>query len=715
MSFSILAHTQFLEPSGKSKSKYHCPICNGSNLDISPDGKYQCFSGGCDTQAIASTLMTLAGSPPRNPNKVDEPTRTHWQKPTRPAKVTEFFYPDRTGNPLVKVVRSDLGDGKKSFSQNYWNGEVWRSGCPKDIRSQIPLYRFQEVRGAIEHGQQIFITEGESTVDALWAVGIAATTTIGGTSGYSSYGSYGEDLAGAELILCPDCDRVGIKYTGKFLEDFQTQIKGYCLAGDFADWAKPDGGRDLGDDLAAGLGKCEVLAKVVSVSGFQAITAPKKEPKTAKEGGKPSPLKYSKLALDGVFRDKVRFDASTKQYWRYDNRGKWVLASDEYVFGETQAFLESEIKDFSPGFVDSVIRFAKKDFLNEGWIEASSLLYIPFTNGVLEMATGQLLSHSPDYGFTWQLPREYRDSGGDWLKIKNFLEWMSCGNDELFRILIAYFSAILKGRADLQKFLYLFGSGANGKGTLINLAIALVGKENCHTTTMEELNGNRFESSNLKNKRLTLMTDEDKRSGGFGVFKAATGQDALRDEKKGKDASTFVYSGMFIVAANSPTFVGESNPAIKRRKLDFPCLARMAESDRRDVLPELEAELENFTTYLLGIEDKWVTDTIRGASKIDAVQELAREMAIRENSIAAFYFERLEPEKKAFARCGETYQAYRGFCEESGARPKSMQNFTPDLISVAEGEGVAVLKDRDPSGNIIRGIRLRSTSGEDVF
>ena len=42
-------------------------------------------------------------------------------------------------------------------------------------------------------------------------------------------------------------------------------------------------------------------------------------------------------------------------------------------------------------------------------------------------------------------------------------------------------------------------------------------------------------------------------------------------------------------------------------KFDFPCLAKVAENDRRDLTPEFEADLTAFTTYLLSLPDKWVT------------------------------------------------------------------------------------------------------------
>jgi putative DNA primase/helicase len=355
-----------------------------------------------------------------------------------------------------------------------------------------------------------------------------------------------------------------------------------------------------------------------------------------------------------------------------------------------------------------VIEFARKDFLHEGWIEASSLLFVPFSDGVLELATLQLLEHSPDYGFTWQLPRPYSTSDKEWPMIDTFLDVLCVKNQQLKNVALAYCNAILKGRADLQKFMYLFGSGANGKGSFMSLLAMLIGQENTHTTTMKELNDSRFESANLRGKRLVLMTDEDRRAGGFGIFKAATGQDPIRYERKGKDANNFVFKGMFVVAANAPTFVGESSPALKRRKIDFPCSARIPEADRRDITPDFDTDLPAFTSHLLTLPDSWVTDTLRGASKIEAVKDLGWEMAVREDSIAGFYDDRLMIDPNGITACGEVYKAYKEHCEESGLRAKSLNNFTPALLDLCNITlSHSVIKKRYSGGYRLEGIRFK--------
>jgi putative DNA primase/helicase len=570
----------------------------------------------------------------------------------------------------------------------------------------------------------VISTEGEKKALAALAAGYAAVSLPGIDCGYRSI-SEKEDGSEGRLELIPDLEALatnGRRILIAFDRDSspktvkRVQQARRKLAQLFADVGSetysikwPEQFKGL-DDFIFGAGQEALDRAFESAHNITPQVSTDTEDKRPKI---PPALAISKLVFADLFAEKIRFDASIKQYWRYDGRGKWVVCSDEFVFGIVQEYLEESIEAFSPAYVRNVIEFARKDFLHEGWTEASSLFYLPFSNGVLEMASNRLLPHSPDYGFTWQLPREYSIEVGDWDKILAFLKTFCCENKQLGEIALAFCNAVLKGRSDLQKFPYLFGSGANGKGALMRLLAMLVGEENTHTTTMAELCGNRFESANLKNKRLVLMTDEDKGNSGFGIFKAATGQDPIRFERKGKDASNFTFKGMMVVAANSPTFTGESNPALKRRKVDFPCLARTPENDQRDLTPEFEADLPAFTTYLLSLSDKWVTDTIRGAGNVEAVKDLAWEMAIREDSIAAFYDEQLTIDNDSSIKCGELYKQYQGYCEASGLKAKSLNNFTPNLLELCNTSlGHSIKKEHTRDGKTIFGLRFRSGSDE---
>jgi hypothetical protein len=95
----------------------------------------------------------------------------------------------------------------------------WVNGLKGIKREDIPIYKYKEIREAIAAGKTIFVVEGEPACDALWALGIPATTNIGGSGKWKPSDS--KDLEGAEkLVLCPDRDKPGVKHTEAIALDF---------------------------------------------------------------------------------------------------------------------------------------------------------------------------------------------------------------------------------------------------------------------------------------------------------------------------------------------------------------------------------------------------------------------------------------------------------------------------------------------------------------
>lgn len=143
------------------------------------------------------------------------------KKSLRPAQKRVWEYPDRNGKPLVRIIRIDDGKGSKPDRwQERWNGEKWVKGLKGIKRKDIPIYRYQEIRKAIARGETIFIVEGEPAADALWLLGLPATTNIGGSTKWKL--SDTQDLQGASiLVLCPDRDTPGIKHIEKIWEQLR--------------------------------------------------------------------------------------------------------------------------------------------------------------------------------------------------------------------------------------------------------------------------------------------------------------------------------------------------------------------------------------------------------------------------------------------------------------------------------------------------------------
>lgn len=298
--YDMLSKRHLFTKSQAGANKFHCPNCGKNDFEVKAvDGTYTCWSGGCSTSDIRSAIDALEGKVWTPGSKVvDRPV-----KAIRARSQKDYFYSDRDGNNLVRVTRVDDGQGKKDFYQSHWDGGKWIKGNPDEVKKQIPIYMYAEVRDAIIKGDTVFVVEGESAADALWAIGTPATTTIGGAGKIAKYGDYSADFDGGKFVLAPDCDAVGIKHMAEFTTLLGDKVHGYYLAGSNPDlWANPAGGFDIKDDITdRHLDRDRILASVISVDEYRKALNPV-PPKPVGRPRKPSPTPidrdYQQLAQE---------------------------------------------------------------------------------------------------------------------------------------------------------------------------------------------------------------------------------------------------------------------------------------------------------------------------------------------------------------------------------------------------------------------------------
>lgn len=124
--------------------------------------------------------------------------------PGTPGTSTEYVYEDEAAQPLFEIVRYP---GKQFAARRRGENGAWvnRLGDTRRVPYHLP-----EVLTAAKSGRRVYVVEGEKDVDALRALGLAATTNPFGAGKWKpEYSSY---LAGAEVIVIPDADDVGRKH-----------------------------------------------------------------------------------------------------------------------------------------------------------------------------------------------------------------------------------------------------------------------------------------------------------------------------------------------------------------------------------------------------------------------------------------------------------------------------------------------------------------------
>jgi putative DNA primase/helicase len=157
------------------------------------------------------------------------------KKAIRPAQTRYWEYPDRNGSPLVRVRRIDNGKNhKKDIKQQHWDKDKndWVMGLGDVQRASIPIYRYADVQKAIANGDYIFIVDGEQCADALWVLGLVATTCIGGAGKWRITDT--SDLQGAKVVICPDRDSPGVEDAAKISQHFPEAQWLYCYPDSWA-------------------------------------------------------------------------------------------------------------------------------------------------------------------------------------------------------------------------------------------------------------------------------------------------------------------------------------------------------------------------------------------------------------------------------------------------------------------------------------------------
>jgi len=654
------------------------------------------------------------------------------QKPIRAKQTRHWEYPARNGEPLVRVCRIDNGEGKKRIWQERWDGYDWVKGLGKIPRQEIPIYRYAEVREAVAAGKTIFIVEGEPCADALWNLGIPATTNIGGAGKWGESDS--DDLEGVTgVVLCPDRDKPGVEHMQKVDHTLPIgDAQWLCAFPDSPIWENlpSSGGVDIADWISDYKVSAEDIKKAVieDILAFRAKL--EKQFPTLLEGEettqKPKkaqlpPPNITADALAELYRDKLAWE-SEYQLWRHygaKHDGVWSEETHESVRGLVHTYLRShpERPPFNAGYVSSVVTILQSDLEAKEWNEQQGL--IPLQDGVLDQTTLELKPHSPGYRFTWQLPFKWKDRNIGCQPIEDFLLKIT-GNPDIAEVLLAFLSAVVTRRSDLQRYLELIGGGGTGKSTFMALAKALAGEENAISSQLRLLESNQFETAKFYRKLLVLFPDSERWQGEVSVLKQLTGQDPIRYERKGiQQCKDYVYQGMVILSANEPPESSDRTSGQERRKLTIGLDKRIPEYEDRNLALEFQQYLPGLLKRVLEIAPERVTALIKHTDRnVPALAQKKWLQLLDTNPIAAWVDEALVIEQQAKTYIGKDdpqkseQWLYANFCQfqrESGHRSiPPVKRFSSNLRDLLKNQlKISIQEGRDRNGAFIQGIGLR--------
>lgn len=356
---------------------------------------------------------------------------------------------------------------------------------------------------------------------------------------------------------------------------------------------------------------------------------------------------------------------------------------------------------------------------------------IPFENGLLDLATKTLAPTTCETALTWYLPFHYDAVA----RSDAFINWLVTaldGDQETVWLLRAFINAVLTGRADLQRFLHLIGPAGTGKSTFGRLLFTMVGAANSTTTSLKQLEENRFETAGIHGKRLVCIEEADKYGGSVSVLKAMTGQDPLRLERKNQQQrENFIYDGQVLMMSNERLATSDYTSGIERRRVTVEFTRRITPEERAQWEQQggeetiLHAEIPGIINWALGLSRFEVTEAFRVMP--ERVRRANLDAALFNNPLADWLAECCIPDPGAKTQIGDgrqvvattgervfisaderLYPNYRLWCQRSGRENVSLQRFGAALIDAAKQFGVTIRKNRTGAdGTHFEGLRLR--------
>jgi len=299
-------------------------------------------------------------------------------------------------------------------------------------------------------------------------------------------------------------------------------------------------------------------------------------------------------------------------------------------------------------------------------------------NGILDLHTFELRSHSPTEHFTIKLPVAF-DPNARASVFNQFLTEVlpdEHDRDTIQRL----FGYVLERGNSLQRAFMFVGEGNNGKSTLLGVLEALLGRDGYCSETLQTLSENRFAPASLWSRYANICADiPAKAIQHTGVFKMLTGGDPVRAEKKFRDAFTFFNDAKLIFSANELPEVNDRTIAFWRRWVLIPFPVDFAGREDRDLPAKLQPELSGVLNWSLEGLRKVRKAGFPGA---DAITALKEEWKRRSDSVYFFLTTSTVKDPTAWMETAMLYGSYVEFCEEKGVTVRTQDALSKSLPRV---------------------------------
>jgi P4 family phage/plasmid primase-like protien len=328
-------------------------------------------------------------------------------------------------------------------------------------------------------------------------------------------------------------------------------------------------------------------------------------------------------------------------------------------------------------------------------------------NGTLDLRTGELRPHDPADYITKLIPVAY-DPAAKAREFMRFLIRVFKGDRHLIRFVQRAIGYSVTGDCREQVVFFCFGIGANGKSTLLNAVMHLLGTDYSLTMPSETLlmkkNGDGIPNdiARLTGTRFVVVPELEGQLN-EGKLKRLTGEDKLTGRFMRAEFFDFTPTFKLWVACNNKPSIRASEYAMWRRMRLIPFEVTIPAEKQDKRLPEkLRAEAEGILAWAVRGCVAWQR---HGLGTPDAVTTATEAYRMEMDVVGRFVGDWCDRNAGSRTPASELWLAYNFWSGENGEEPVSLTMFGRRM---AGQPGVERVRGAANGGVVYSGIAVKA-------
>lgn len=360
-----------------------------------------------------------------------------------------------------------------------------------------------------------------------------------------------------------------------------------------------------------------------------------------------------------------------------------VHVYDNGIYRPGEGILHGHMLKLMPILTDSqrkeVYKYIKVS-LDTPTREVSPAHLIPFRSKIYDIDTDSFLDYSPQYVFLNRFPFDYDPAAETVSTVTNTINAISGGDRAVASLIYETFGNCFYLLNQYRGTVFFYGqNGNNGKSTLLNMLIQLVGRENCSFLTIQDM-AERFRLVEVYGKAVNVCDDNgDAFIADSSVFKRTSTGGTVTAEKKGQDPITFEPFAKCFFALNNLPAVSDKSKAFFSRVLLIPLNADFSSADNKDTSLKdrkwTEAEMRCLTR--LSVEGLKRLRKNGDFTRPECVDAALVQYELDNNPALGFWEERKD---KIIGTATDTvYRDFKEWCAGNGYKPFTKHKFSAEL------------------------------------